>query len=265
MSSASAKRSSTTRRSRRRSSDDRGRKAFLAAIDHLFVFAASKQSSPSPPPSAEEFLAEVEMLVASLRKTKTKTSKSKSKSKTSGGASARHSRMDAFLQGILGTAVGTFDTPCNRVMSYISIALYAVMFYSLAEAAQEVSMLSPQLGCMEVLSRAQAHPTYTQAIHTPTRWFFRRYLPALESKINTSIADIQHLLSERVTAYGNVCDASILVSLTYSGLQAFFTSVSYMILITQPIACLLYRAGMVSCRELCWILRRFTGSLGPRT
>jgi hypothetical protein len=225
MSSASTKRGSTTlrRRSRRRSSGDQGRKAFIAAIDHLFVVAAPKVSSYIP--SAEEFLAEVEILVASLRKQKTR-----SKTTTRGGASSATAprRMDAFLQRILGAAVGTFDTPCNRVMSYISIALYAVMFHSFAEAAQEVSMLSPQLSCTEVLGEALAHPTYTQAIHTPTRWFFRRYFPALESNTNAFITNIQRQFdqmanknTEVLNAYG-MCRPSMVGSLAYSGLQAVF-------------------------------------------
>ncbi len=249
----SSKRSQSS--TRRRKSDDTGRRAFIDAVNFLFVVAGTRGRFNTIP-TAEEFLAAVE----------TKSSKKRSWASRSKRGGASQTNLDALLQYILGAAVGRFDTPCNRVMSYISIALYAVMLYSLSEASMEIHVLKPQASCLEVITEAMGPPTYTEAIHTPTRWFLRHYFPAIESGTNALISNLQNQFdvlanqNNGVLRSMNICRPSQIGGITYMGLQSLFTSLTYRAMIINPVACLLYRAGMTSCRDLCDVL----GLLGSR-
>ena len=166
------------------------------------------------PPTAKDFLQEVQDALRS--------------STQSGGSN----KVRLFTQKLVGANVGTFDTPCNKFLSYFAIAVWAAFFYTLV-----VSFF--QFPSSQIID-AIANPVFVM-------------IELLQGSIGSGDGPTQELKANIRTFVESI--APNIPSMASTGIQHViffvFNSEGYKRLVDSSLACLLLRLGVFSCSEKC--------------
>lgn len=172
------------------------------------------------PPTAQEFLQEVR---STLRSSISKTMK--------GGS---ENRIQLFTNKLMGIAVGTFDTPCNKLLSYFAFVVWASFFYVLAVSFFQL----PE----SKLIHAFANPVFAM-------------LDLLQGRIGSGMGPLREM-KQRIDEFVETTLPNI-PNMVGMGLKqvimALFNSQGYTHLVENTLACLLLRLGEFSCRDKCRI------------
>lgn len=216
-------------------------KHFMQAFDDLSKTIGSSKSNKTRSKSRSK-----------SRSTSRSKSRSASKSKTQrkSGLKGGLGSVDyqKYMRAIGGLVIGTFDSPCNKVMSFISVGLYSVMVFQFVKAWYDNNDFWT----------AAADPRLSDSISDPVQYIIRHADPRLhsyqqqffeqfKSYVTTCLQEVQQQLHIQdnigIAEYGAT---AVVLALR----KAFYDSTLYYRMITQPIACVL-SPFMSSCDKLC--------------
>jgi hypothetical protein len=228
--------------------------SYIAPTIHEFYYAVSRLSNAIQKTTKQ--------VSTALKQSPTKSSKIKTihvpVRQLGGDISESMKLMIAYsLNGVVGAAIGRFDTPCDQIMSYISIVLIAVTAFTFVQA------IFDELPFWQLLTRpslikqinwenVMKNPKYANSIADPVNFFLRKYCTFFMNEMDGAVNSIQSGVSNLLkTQFPTIEDENVTVSTLGSActfaVRKVFASVHYELFITRPVAFLLQTLGMVSC------------------
>jgi hypothetical protein len=209
-------------------------------------------------PTVDDFIRELKHLNQEMS-TKT-TKRTQTQRKHVGGASSADTNMKWLLSFTVGALIGTFNTTCEKLFSYIAITLYAMWGYKIVSDTFQTGPL-PGANVALVLSDPAG------GINRATCSFFREHISTLnrlghrfDEHMGTfnAYANEQYSTSPSVQTWGELHIVSRLPFI----LNTVLNSHIYRLFVVAPISCLLSELGVESCRRICMqsTYRRNTGT-----
>lgn len=177
-------------------------------------------------PTADEFLTEFHTLLRPLKSPKRSTRRSK---KQTAGSISSSFRIQDFAMKAFNLAVGSFESRCSTVLTYVSMVVWGSLSY--VYAADYFTLPQSEL-LRKVSDPANTLITMLQQI-TGTRIDIRQKVDEFFRSMFATHSD--SLVGKSIRTIANTV----------------LNSQSYSILIDQTIACILLAAGEDSCRSVC--------------